>query len=53
MEGQFVARKSYVEELGFTKNEKSRIIATGGGSQNEAILQVLSDVFNIPVYVQV
>lgn len=33
--------------------EHSRIIATGGGSNNPAMLQVLSDVFNSPVYAQV
>lgn len=31
----------------------TRIIATGGASANKAILQVLSDVFNSPVYVSV
>ena len=33
--------------------EHSRIIATGGGSNNPAMLQVLSDVFNSPVFAQV
>jgi Sugar (pentulose and hexulose) kinases len=28
----------------------TRIIATGGASNNPAILQVLADVFNAPVY---
>lgn len=31
----------------------SRIIATGGASANKAMLQVLSDVFNAPVYTAV
>lgn len=31
----------------------TKILATGGASQNKAVLQVLSDVFNSPVYVQV
>ena len=30
----------------------TRILATGGASKNAAILQVLADVFNAPVYVQ-
>lgn len=30
-----------------------RIIATGGASKNKVMLQVLSDVFNTPVYVLV
>lgn len=29
-----------------------RILATGGASANHSLLQVLSDVFNSPVYVQ-
>lgn len=32
---------------------KTRIIATGGASTNDTILQILSDVFNAPVYRQV
>lgn len=34
-------------------DENTKIIATGGASENKYILQVLSDVFNAPVYVQV
>ncbi|KFV43868.1 Xylulose kinase, partial [Tyto alba] len=29
---------------------RTRILATGGASHNKKILQVLSDVFNAPVY---
>ncbi|NXF44031.1 XYLB kinase, partial [Oceanites oceanicus] len=29
---------------------RTRILATGGASHNKEILQVLSDVFNAPVY---
>ena len=36
----------YVVLLG----KDTRIIATGGASNNPAILQVLADVFNAPVY---
>lgn len=32
------------------KGPNSRILATGGGSQNKTILQVLSSVFNLPVF---
>lgn len=31
----------------------TRIIATGGASTNNTILQILSDIFNTPVYTQV
>lgn len=34
-------------------DDKTRIIATGGASNNNTILQILSDVFNAPVYTQV
>jgi len=37
----------------FSSDSKTRILVTGGGSQNEAILQVISDIFNAPVYTQV
>lgn len=30
----------------------TKIVATGGASVNKSILQVISDVFNAPVYVQ-
>jgi hypothetical protein len=33
-----------------TLGENARIVATGGASSNLAILQVLADVFNSPVY---
>ncbi|XP_066149647.1 xylulose kinase isoform X1 [Euwallacea fornicatus] len=52
VEGQFIAMRSYAEEFGLNIGEGVRILATGGASQNKAILQVLADVFNSPVYVQ-
>ena len=30
-----------------------RILVTGGASANDRILQIISDVFNAPVYIQV
>ncbi|XP_020281760.1 xylulose kinase [Pseudomyrmex gracilis] len=51
VEGQFVAKRAYAEDFGFVIGSDTRIIATGGASINKAILQVLSDVFNSPVYV--
>lgn len=38
--------------MGFSFGENTRILATGGASVNKAIIQVMSDVFNAPVYVQ-
>nr|CAD7577927.1 unnamed protein product [Timema californicum] len=51
VEGQFLAKRAHAEDLGFNIEAGSRIIATGGASNNKSILQVLSDVFNAPVYV--
>ncbi|XP_011630604.1 xylulose kinase isoform X2 [Pogonomyrmex barbatus] len=51
IEGQFVAKRAHAEDFGFTIGSNTRIIATGGASINKAILQVLSDVFNSPVYI--
>lgn len=50
VEGQFVARRALVEDFGLIVGPNTRIIATGGVSANKTILQVLSDVFNSPVY---
>ncbi|KAK6631307.1 hypothetical protein RUM44_005833 [Polyplax serrata] len=52
IEGQFLARRAFVEEMGFIHSDECRILATGGASLNKVILQVLCDVFNIPVYIQ-
>lgn len=45
-------RLTVATDMGFSFGENTRILATGGGSENKAILQVMSDVFNAPVYVQ-
>ncbi|XP_001945125.2 xylulose kinase [Acyrthosiphon pisum] len=52
VEGQFIAKRAHAEQLGYTIDAKTRIIATGGASNNNTILQILSDVFNAPVYTQ-
>ncbi|CAL7933877.1 unnamed protein product [Xylocopa violacea] len=51
IEGQFVAKRAHAEDFGLVVGPNTRIIATGGASTNKAILQVLSDVFNSPVYI--
>uniref|UniRef100_A0A8D0HRU4 Xylulose kinase n=1 Tax=Sphenodon punctatus TaxID=8508 RepID=A0A8D0HRU4_SPHPU len=50
IEGQFMAKRIHAEKLGYKIVPKTRILATGGASHNKDILQVLSDVFNAPVY---
>ncbi|XP_056155516.1 LOW QUALITY PROTEIN: xylulose kinase [Lampris incognitus] len=50
VEGQFLAKRLHAEKLGYTILPGTRVLATGGASSNKAILQVLSDVFNTPVY---
>ncbi|XP_044032134.1 xylulose kinase isoform X4 [Siniperca chuatsi] len=50
VEGQFLSRRVHAERLGYSIIPGTRVLATGGASSNEEILQVLSDVFNAPVY---
>lgn len=52
IEGQMLNRKAYAMDMGFNFGENTKILATGGSSMNSAILQVMSDVFNSPVYIQ-
>lgn len=44
--------KAVASDMGFSFGEETRILATGGASANKAILQVIADVFNAPVYIQ-
>jgi xylulokinase len=53
IEGQMLHRKAIASDMGFNFGENTRILATGGGSANKSILQVMADVFNAPVYIQV
>lgn len=52
VEGQMLHRKAVALDMGFAFGENTRILATGGASANTSILQVISDVFNAPVYIQ-
>jgi len=52
VEGQFIAKRAHAENLGFIIDANTKIVATGGASINTTILQILSDVFNAPVYTQ-
>uniref|UniRef100_A0A336MTQ5 Xylulose kinase n=1 Tax=Culicoides sonorensis TaxID=179676 RepID=A0A336MTQ5_CULSO len=52
IEGQMLHRKAVATDMGFNFGEKTRILATGGASNNKSILQVLADVFNASVYTQ-
>lgn len=45
-------RKTVAGDMGYSFGEDTKILATGGASANKAILQVVSDVFNAPVYTQ-
>lgn len=47
VESQFLSMKLYSKSIGLKITE--RIIATGGASKNAALLQLLSDVFGVPV----
>uniref|UniRef100_UPI00359024EB xylulose kinase isoform X4 n=1 Tax=Myxine glutinosa TaxID=7769 RepID=UPI00359024EB len=50
IEGQFLSKRIHAEKLGYCLLPQSRILATGGASCNADILQVLADVFDVPVY---
>lgn len=50
VESQFLSKRYYAEKLGYKLSSSSRVLATGGASNNQEILQVLSDVFNSNVY---
>ncbi|KAK6181066.1 hypothetical protein SNE40_009002 [Patella caerulea] len=52
IESQLMARRIYSEMLGFNIGENCRVIATGGASNNKALLQVVADIFNSSVYVK-
>lgn len=52
IEGQMIHHKSIASDMGYTFGEDTKILTTGGGSENKSILQVVSDVFNAPVYTQ-
>ncbi|XP_076056082.1 xylulose kinase-like [Oratosquilla oratoria] len=51
VEGQFLSKRVYAENLGYKIDSRTRVLATGGASNNLSLLQVLSDVFNAAVYV--
>lgn len=50
VEGQFLSKRLHAERLGYSIMPGTRVLATGGASSNRHILQVLSDVFNAPVF---
>ncbi|XP_040583222.1 xylulose kinase [Lepeophtheirus salmonis] len=53
VESQFLAKKIHAEKMGYRKeSHQSRVWVTGGGSINVSLLQVISDVFNSPVFTQ-
>ena len=48
IESQFLSMFVHSKSIGMSVTE--RILATGGASKNKNILQVMSDVFGVPVY---
>lgn len=50
VEGKFMAMRHFGESIGMDIQSCTKIIATGGASNNNAILQVMSDVFGCNVY---
>lgn len=54
IESQFISMKIRLDRMvgENTTYPLKRILATGGASKNHAILQVLSNIFGLPVYIQ-
>eukprot|EP00667_Euglena_gracilis_P005551 EG_transcript_5583 len=50
VEGQCLAKRLHAARLGYRVTGESRLVACGGGSASVAMLQVLADVFGVPVY---
>lgn len=48
IESQFLSMLLHSKEIGI--NTTDRILATGGASKNKSILQIMSDVFGVPVF---
>eukprot|EP00434_Breviolum_minutum_P007854 symbB.v1.2.006929.t2/scaffold400.1/size211454/8 len=48
VESKFMAMRGFAQGIGM--ESVKRIIATGGASSNRGILQVIADVFGVPVY---
>ncbi|EDW04384.1 GH25221, partial [Drosophila grimshawi] len=53
IEGQMLHHRAIAEDMGFHFGSETKILATGGASVNQSILQIIADVFNAPVYKQV
>ena len=47
IEGQFLAKRFHVEKFGFQTSRMSRLIVTGGASKNRALVQTISDIFQV------
>jgi len=52
IEGQCLARRVHAQRLGLHLESTTKIVVTGGASNNRALLQVLSDVFNAETLIQ-
>ncbi|KAK7466814.1 hypothetical protein BaRGS_00037081, partial [Batillaria attramentaria] len=52
IESQCMSRRVHAENLGYNIGPETRVVATGGASSNQCILQVIADVFNAPVFIQ-
>ncbi|KAI6655475.1 Xylulose kinase isoform X1 [Oopsacas minuta] len=51
LEGQIIAKLLHSSSLGYTTGPSSRVLATGGASNNPHILQLIADIFNCSVYI--
>lgn len=50
LESQFMRLYYHVQELGCNLGQLKRVLVTGGASSNRDILQVIADIFRLPIY---
>ena len=51
LEGQLLAKRLHSSSLGYLTSPDSRVLATGGASNNPHILQMIADIFDCSVWV--
>ncbi|XP_017046130.1 xylulose kinase [Drosophila ficusphila] len=50
IEGQIMHHCAIAREMGFHRGEETKIVVVGEDSRHQAVLQIVADVFNAPVY---
>ena len=50
IESRFIAMVNHISQFGITMGNTAKVVVTGGGAQNTAILQVIADIFQTTVF---